>query len=153
MNYDKVREKVISLVEPHLEKQGLELVSLDYRSGRRAHLCLYIDKPGGVTLEDCEAVSHTVSDLLDAYDPIPQSYILEVSSPGVERPLTREKDFERFQGEAVKVYTDQPVDGKKKFNGTLDGIKDRCVALNLEEGGQVEIPLDKINKAHLCNKR
>jgi len=88
---------------------------LDYHAGRKGHLCLYIDKPGGVTISDCEALSRDLSDLLDAYDPIPQSYILEVSSPGVERPLTRESDFQRFQGEMVKVYTPGAGCRKKKF--------------------------------------
>jgi len=150
MGSEELRAKVIGLVEPHLEKLGLELVNLDYRSGRRAHLCLYIDKPGGVTLDDCETVSRLISDLLDAYDPIPRSYTLEVSSPGVERPLTKEKDFDRFQGEAVKIYTSELFGGRKKFNGILEGVRDSCVAIKLEEGERVEIPLDKINKAHLC---
>ncbi len=149
MHQKDIKAQVLDLVEPYLEQQGVELVHLEYRSGRRAHLCFYIDKPGGVTLDDCEAVSRAISDLLDAYDPIPQSYILEVSSPGVERPLTRKKDFERFRGEPVKVQTDEPIDGRRKFSGILEGMLDSCVAVRLEEGNLVKIPLDKINKAHL----
>lgn len=153
MGFEEIRSKVVCIVEPHLEKQGLELVHLEYRSGRRAHLCFYIDKPGGVTLVDCESASRSISDLLDTHDPIPQSYVLEVSSPGVERPLTKEQDFERFRGEVVKVYTDEPLDGRKKFNGTLEGVKNSCVAVQLEEGGRIEIPLEIINKAHLWYNR
>lgn len=153
MGFEEVRAKVIEILEPFLEKQGLELVHLEYRSGGRGHLCCYIDKPGGVTLVDCEAASRGISDLLDAYDPIPQSFILEVSSPGVERPLIREKDFERFRGEAVKVHTDELIDGRRNFKGILEGIQESRVALLLEEGVRVEIPLEYINKAHLLFNR
>jgi ribosome maturation factor RimP len=153
MSFEEVRTKVIGLVEPFLEKQGLELVHLEYRSGGRGHLCFYIDKPGGVTLDDCEAASRCISDLLDTYDPISRSYILEVSSPGVERPLTREKDYERFRGEAVQVQTADLIDGRRKFKGILEGISDSRVALMLEEGVRIEIPLGLINKAHLMFKQ
>lgn len=149
MSQDEVRERVVKLVEPFLEKQGLELVHLDYKTGRKGHLCLYIDKPGGVTLADCETVSRDVSDLLDAYDPIPNRYILEVSSPGVERPLTKESDFRRFQGEMVKVYTGEPVEGMKKINGKLHEVRNGCIVMLLEKGDQVEIPFSQITKAHL----
>ncbi len=149
MGFEEIRAKVTGIIEPLLEAQGLELVHLEYRSGGRGHLCCYIDKPGGVTLDDCEAVSRSISDLLDAYDPIPQKYILEVSSPGAERPLTREKDFDRFRGEAVKVQTAELINGRRNFKGILEGIKDSHIALVLEEGDRVDIPLDKINKAHL----
>ncbi len=149
MSRDKLKVKLRRLVEPLIEEHGLELVHLDYHAGRKGHLCLYIDKPGGVTISDCEALSRDLSDLLDAYDPIPQSYILEVSSPGVERPLTRESDFQRFQGEMVKVYTLEPVAGRKSFEGKLTTSGEGFIELLPEKGEPVRIPLDKINKAHL----
>lgn len=149
MSRDKMKEKLHRLVEPVIEEHGLELVRLDYNAGRKGHLCLYIDKPGGVTIADCETVSRDLSDLLDAYDPIPNSYILEVSSPGVERPLTRESDFQRFRGEMVKAYTLEPVAGKKNFGGKLTASGEGFIELLPDSGEPVRIPLDKINKAHL----
>lgn len=150
MSQDEVREKVTRLVEPLLEGCGLELVHLEYRAGRKGHICLYIDKPGGgVTLGDCESVSRDVSGLLDAYNPVPHSYILEVSSPGVDRPLTKESDFRRFQGETVKVSTAEPISGRKKFNGTLKEVKDGSIVMLLDNGERVEIPFSQISKAHL----
>jgi ribosome maturation factor RimP len=140
---------VTGLVEPILEARGLELVHLEFRAGGKGHLCIYIDKPGGVTLADCEAASRDVSDLLDAYDPVPHSYVLEVSSPGVERPLHKESDFRRFQGETVKIQTVEPVDGRKKFNGTLHEVRNGAVVMLLENGEHVEIPFSRITKAHL----
>ena len=105
MSREELKAKLVRLVQPIIEEHGMELVRLDYNAGRKGHLCIYIDKPNGVTIADCEAVSRDISGLLDAYDPIPQSYILEVSSPGVERSLTRERDFRRFEGKMVKIYT------------------------------------------------
>lgn len=149
MSRDELKTKLIRLVQPIVEGQGLELVRLDYSAGRKGHLCIYIDKPGGVTIADCEAVSREISGLLDAYDPIPQRYILEVSSPGVERSLTRESDYRRFQGEMVKIYTHEPVAEKKNFSGKLIGTSEGFVELLPENGETVRIPLDQIKKAHL----
>jgi ribosome maturation factor RimP len=150
MSQEAMHDQIISLVEPFLEEQGLELVHLDYRPGRKGHLCLYIDKPGGVTLDDCERASRGVSDLLDAYDPLVNSYVLEVSSPGVERPLSKEKDFERFKGQKAKINTEEPIEGRKRFSGTLGGLQDGLLVMLLEDGSQVHIPLANIHKAHLC---
>ncbi len=149
MSRDELKDKLIRLVHPLLEERGLELVRLDYNAGRKGHLCVYIDKPGGVTIADCEAVSRDISGLLDAYDPIPQSYILEVSSPGVERSLNRESDFRRYQGEMVKIYTHEPVAGKKYFGAKLLGTGEDFIELLPENGETVRIPLDQIKKAHL----
>ncbi len=146
---DQLKTKLLDLVQPLVEERGMELVRLDYSSGRKGHLCIYIDKPGGVTLDDCEKVSRDISGLLDAYDPIPQSYILEVSSPGVERSLNGEKDFVKLQGEMVKIYTREPVAGKKYFGGEIIGAGEGFVELRPEKGETVRIPLEQIKKAHL----
>lgn len=146
---DKLKQKLHSLIEPVVREHGLELVQLDYSSGGKAHLGIFIDKPGGVTIADCETISRSVSDVLDAYDPIPQSYLLEVSSPGLERPLTGERDFQRFQGEMVKLYTAEPVAGRRSFQGRLDGCEEGLVGLTLEHDEEIRIPLALITKAHL----
>lgn len=149
MFIDELKVKLLELVQPLVEDRGLELVRLDYSAGRKGHLCVYIDKPGGVSLDDCETISRDISGLLDAYDPIPHSYILEVSSPGVERALSTEKDFVRFQGEMVKLYTHEPVEGKKHFGGELIGAGEGFVELLPENGETLRIPLEQIKKAHL----
>lgn len=151
MSSDELKEKLTHLVQKIVDEQGLELVQLDYNAGRKGHLCIYIDKPGGVTIADCEKVSRDLSGLLDAYDLIAQSYILEVSSPGVERPLNRPQDFERFQGEMVKIYTREPVAGKKSWGGKLLGSGAGFIEMlpENEEAGALRIPLEQIKKAHL----
>lgn len=150
MNKKKIIESIEDLAHPILEDGGLELVEVEYvKEGNNWYLRLFIDKPGGVTLEDCKKVNEELSEILDMEDPIPQSYILEVSSPGVERPLKREKDFERFSGKKIKVKTYIPINNQKKFKGLLQGYRDGNVQMELENGEQVSIPLDKIAKANL----
>ncbi len=150
MNKKKIIESIEDLAHPILEDGGLELVEVEYvKEGNYWYLRLFIDKPGGVTLEDCKKVNEELSEILDMEDPIPQSYILEVSSPGVERPLKKEKDFERFSGKKIKVKTYIPINNQKKFKGLLQGYRDGNVQMELENGEQVSIPLDKIAKANL----
>lgn len=149
MAREEVEQKVISLIEPVLLNHSLELVDLEYLAGRGGYLCIYIDKPGGATIGDCETVSREISDLLDIYDPIPHQYVLEVSTPGVERPLRKREDFRRFTGEAVKVYTDRPVNGSSKFIGVLTGAGDEVIRLALEGGDEIELEYDQIARAHL----
>lgn len=152
MSGEQLKTRLAKLLQPIVEGEGLELVRLDYSTGRRGHLSVYIDKPGGVTIADCERVSRSLSGMLDAYDPIDGSYILEVSSPGVERPLSRESDFENFQGEMVKIYTREPVAGKKYFGGKLLKATADSVEILLEKGEPLKIPLGIIKKAHLWFK-
>jgi ribosome maturation factor RimP len=149
LNRSTLEGKLIKLIEPLVNELGVELVDLEYRSARKGHLCIYIDKPGGVGIKDCEAVSRDVSELLDIRDPIPGSYVLEVSSPGVERTLRKKEDFQRFLGEAARLYTIEPVNGRKKFTGTLVQAQPGHVALLLEDGERVELPFTEIKKAHL----
>jgi ribosome maturation factor RimP len=149
MSPEELKAKLHHLVEPVIEEHGLELVRLDFSSGRKAHLGIFIDKADGVTIADCETVSRALSDLLDAYDPIPQSYILEVSSPGVERPLSGKSDFQRYRGKMAKVYTREPVSGKKSFQGKIGPTGESDVEMTLAKGERIRIPLDKISKAHL----
>lgn len=142
---------VKNLAEPLCETQGLELVHVEYQ--REAHgriLRLYIDKPGGVKLDDCVFVSRQIGDLLDVSIEQDISYNLEVSSPGLDRPLGKESDYERFKGKTVMIKTSQPIDGKKKYQGTLTGISGKVVSV-LVNDKTVLIPYEVINRARLVN--
>lgn len=148
----KIEDLVAGLVAPVLDSNGMELVGVEFVKERGDFfLRVYIDKPeGGVGLDDCEKVSHYLSDELDRVDPIPQRYYLEVASPGLERPLTKAADYQRFAGSGVEVRTFAPVDGTKKFTGTLQGLEDGKVKLTLKDGGrEVTIPLDAVSRAKL----
>lgn len=118
----KVEEIVEELVQPIVDALAFELVDVEFlKEGANWYLRVFIDKPGGVLIDDCQAVSEQLSDKLDEMNPIKQSYILEVSSPG-ERPLKKDRDFERFRGEIVEVKLYQPLNGKKVFEGELLGL-------------------------------
>ena len=150
-----VATKVTELAQPLLDSQGLELVELEYRrEGRAMVLRLFIDKPGGITLDDCAEVSRELSELLDVEEVIQDHYTLEVSSPGLNRPLKKEADYLRYQGRLVKVKTfDQVADDqgnlRKTFLGELLGLEEGMVRLKLREGQTAAIPLAKVAKANL----
>jgi len=128
----KVTDTVTALVTPEAEKLGLEIWDVEYiREAGQWFLRVYIDKDGGVGIDDCEALSRAVDPLLDEADPIPDSYVFEVSSAGCERELKRPGDFERFMGENVEVKLYQPVNGSKVFVGTLAGYENGSVRLNI----------------------
>lgn len=141
-----VEATVEELARPFADELNLELVEVEFvlEAGHR-YLRLYIDKSGGVTLDDCEALSRAVGARLDEVDPIAEAYFLEVSSLGLERPLKRDEDFARYAGQKVEVNTYAPVNGQKVFVGELLGLVDGHVRLRLSEGkakGQ-EVSLDQ----------
>lgn len=141
--------KVWRLAEPLCLSEGLELVHVEYRrepAGRT--LRIYLDKPGGVTLDDCVNVSRELSDLLDVSLDTEVSYRMEVSSPGAQRPLGRLDDFERFKGRRAKVRTAQNLQGRKNFTGTLQGISGPSVLLTVDNQ-PLSIAFTDIVKAHL----
>ena len=143
------RVDLIALLEPVVEGLGYELVELEWVGvGGNRTLRLFIDTSTGVTLEDCEAVSRSVEAVLDAEDPIREGYSLEVSSPGVDRPLRRDADFTRFAGERVKVRTFGPIEGQRNFTGVLIGLEGTQVVLDTP-AGRVAIPRDQVAKAHV----
>jgi ribosome maturation factor RimP len=144
-----VVEKVIELVEPACRYDGIELVHAEFQRepGGRI-LRLYIDKPGGVTLEDCVQVSRSLGDLLDVNLEDIGPYRLEVTSPGPRRPVSKKKDFERFKGRRVKLKTIRPRDGRRNFSGVLMGTSDGNVMLSIDDQ-VVIIPFESILKANL----
>lgn len=145
----RVEELVLDLAEPIVETKGLELVDVEYnKEGDNWILRVFIDKKGGIDLEDCEQVSEELSTHLDVEDPIDHSYLLEVSSPGLDRPLRTDEDFARFAGELVEVSTYAPVDGQKEFVGELAGLEDGNVKLLIDEE-EVLIPRNKVAQTKL----
>ena len=141
----KITEQVWQFAEPLVEANGCSLWDVEYvREGGEWFLRLYIDKEGGVDIDDCEAVSRAVDPVLDEKDPIPESYRFEVCSAGLERVLKRPSDFERFLGEPVLVKLYRPKDGRKEFPGVLKGYKDGDVTISA--GGQ-EITFEKAEVA------
>ena len=147
MQYRDARLK--GLIKPAVEALGYELVGVEYRRGRkRALLRVYIDKPDGITLDDCARASHQVSGVLDVEDPIVERYDLEVSSPGLDRPLFEPEHFERFAGQRVRVRMSPPVDGRRKFTGMLLGFEDGQVRVD-EDGIERRVPLESVSAARL----
>lgn len=153
-----IQQTLEQLVQPILDDFGLELVELEYKpEGRGMALRIFIDKPGGVGLDDCVAVSREVEAVLEVEDPIRGAYRLEVSSPGLDRPLKKPADYERFAGQAVKIKTrelldpDQRGHARKTFSGRLLGCSDGQVRVEQvdKRGGVVAIDLHDIARANL----
>lgn len=150
---NKVENIVFDLAQPVVASMGLELAATEYiKEGSNWFLRLYIDKESGVDLEDCQAVSQIISDLLDKKDPIPQAYFLEVSSPGIERILQTEKDFLRFQEASVNVTLYAALDGRKKYTGRLGPVTADKLSLSLDDGTAKELPREKIAQVRLAWK-
>ncbi|SHN16635.1 ribosome maturation factor RimP [Gracilibacillus kekensis] len=150
----KVTEQTEELVQPILDELSLELVDVVFeKDGPNWFLRVYIDKEGGVDIEECGQVSEQLSKKLDDADPVTDAYFLEVSSPGVERPLKKEADFESNIGKHVYVKLYEPISGEKEFTGDLIDFKDGYVWIQYKEKAkkkEVEIPFKKIAKARLA---
>lgn len=147
----EVQVKIRELLDPILGSLGLALWDLEFRKeGPRWLLRVYIDREmGGVSLDDCETVSRDLGAALDVEDIIPHAYTLEVSSPGLDRTLTKPEHFSRFIGQPVRIKTYQAVDGQKVFRGTLRGMAEGAVTLETESGMVLAIPLADIARASL----
>ncbi len=142
-------EELARLLEPTVERLGYELADLEVRLGGKGGLVrLFIDKPDGIGLEDCEKVSLAVSALLDVEDPVPGHYDLEVSSPGLDRKLTKPAHFQRFVGETLKVQTRFPIEGRRRFRGTLVSSDDENIVVEVD-GESHSLPLKTIDTARL----
>ncbi len=146
---ESIMEQVEAIIAPVITEQGLELVDVEYvKEGAHWYLRIYIDKEGGVDIDDCTNVSHLVSEVLDKHDPIAQAYMLEVSSPGLERPLKKDEDFERFTGKLVRVLTKEVYQGYKEFTGYLVGLIEDDIVLEYEKE-KMAIPKAIVDKANL----
>ena len=145
-----LRDTLAALVRPLVEGLGYELWELEYLPGRgNGVLRLYIDAEAGITLDDCERVSRAVSELLDVEDPVPGQYRLEVSSPGLERPLRTVAQFTRYVGETVFVELTRPVEGRRRFKGALTAAGAETVEVEVD-GQRWTLPISGIRKAHLA---
>lgn len=155
-----VEEQVKAIVERVATSYGLEVWDIEFRGtgGKSRMLRIFIDKPEGVTHEDCEHVSREVSTILDVEDPIKGSYVLEVSSPGLDRKLRVAADYERFKGSLVKLQTLEPVNGSRNYEGRLQNFDGSRLTLELPPrgkgkkqvpGGTVELELSNVAKANL----
>lgn len=144
-----IRDRVFELIEPLLYDMGYELVEVEYLSiyGRWV-LRLYIDKENGVTIDDCADVSRELGDIIDIKEIIDHEYVLEVSSPGLNRPLRREKDFVKATGSKIKLKMKQAVNGQKSFTGILKKCADRTVFLE-SSGNIIELPFNDIEKSNM----
>jgi ribosome maturation factor RimP len=136
------------LIEPAVTVLGFELVGVEFIHGKSGLLRVYIDHPDGISVDDCQAVSHQVSGVLDVEDPIRGEYTLEVSSPGLDRPLFQARDFERFAGNQVDLRLLAPVNGRRKFKGVLGGLRDGQVVLQMDDE-ELVVALDEIDRARL----
>ena len=130
-----IDRRLAAIVGPVIEGMGFELVRLRLMGGKRAVLQIMAERPeGGIEIEDCAKISRAVSAVLDVEDPISGEYTLEVSSPGIDRPLTRLKDFERYEGYEAKLETSEAIDGRRRFKGELAGVQDGEVLVEIPEG-------------------
>ncbi|MEX0607344.1 MAG: ribosome maturation factor RimP [Halofilum sp. (in: g-proteobacteria)] len=145
----RASEAILACVEPVVSGMGYEFVGAEYGGGHgNGCLRVYIDGSEGITVDDCAAVSQQLSAALDVDDPIPDAYVLEVSSPGINRPLFTRDDFERFRGERVFVRLAEALDGRKRFKGRLMEVADDVVAVDVD-GHIWHLPLGAVEQAHL----
>ena len=142
-------EELMKLLEPAVEQLGYELSDIEVKLGGRDGIVrLFIDKADGVGLEDCEAVSRQVSALLDVEDPLPGHYVLEVSSPGLDRRLTKVAHFQRFMGEDIRVTLRVPIEGRRNFRGALRGADEENIEVEVD-GESHQLPIATIQSARL----
>jgi len=143
------RDELVKLLEPTIERLGYELSDLELNTGGRDGLLrIFIDKDDGIELDDCEAVSRQVSSILDVEDPLPGHYTLEVSSPGLDRKLTKPAHFKRFMGEDVRVKLRFPLEGRRNFRGSLKSADEENIEVEVD-GESHRLPIATIESARL----
>jgi ribosome maturation factor RimP len=143
-------QHIEAIAEQAAGPAGIEIVEVELKGSGRSHLLrIYIDKPAGVTHADCELISREVGAVLDAEDPIPGSYELQVSSPGVERKLGKWPDWQRFAGRKVKVVLREPVEQFKHFDGVIERAEDRRITVGFPDGRQLTFPFEQVDRATL----
>ncbi|MEM9878172.1 MAG: ribosome maturation factor RimP [Pseudomonadota bacterium] len=144
------QQRIAQMIEPTVKALGFELVRVRFGGGQKAILQIMAERPDGTfTIEDCESLSRDISAVLDVEDPIHEEYTLEVSSPGIDRPLVRPVDFDRYAGFLTKLTATEQVEGRRRFTGVLKGIsEDHMITLECDEG-TFKIPFDRMEKAKL----
>ena len=146
----EIERRVLEMIEPVASGLGLEIIRVRVSGARTPVLQIMTERPGGaVSVDDCARLSRRISPLLEAHDPMPGEYTLEVSSPGIDRPLTRIGDFARWVGHEVRVEIGVPVDGRRRFHGFIAGEGDGLVDLHLKDGSRSQLPFSDMTKAHL----
>lgn len=141
------------LFEPVIQSLGYELVGIEFNDGgQHGTLRVYIDREAGVNVEDCAAISHQLSGILDVEEPIQQAYDLEISSPGIDRPLFKQEDYERFSGQKVKIKMAVALNGRRNFKGELQGVSESRQIKIMVDNQVFELPLSDIAKANLIGK-
>lgn len=144
-----IDRRLAEIITPVIEDLGFELVRIRLMGGKTSTLQIMAERPeGGISVDECGAISTAVSAVLDVEDPIVDEYTLEVSSPGIDRPLTRLKDFETFEGYEARIETDELIDGRRRFKGMLAGVEGDEVLINIEEG-TVGLKFDWLSDAKL----
>jgi ribosome maturation factor RimP len=145
-----IAEKVRELVEPIVKNMGYRLFDVEFKSERRWVLRIILDKEGGITIGDCEEVSKRIGALLDVEDIIPVSYVLEVSSPGLTRELTKPSHFEFFKGRLIRAVLREPVEGRRELKGVIKEVSEGILLLEEKETGrEYHVPLSAIARANL----
>ncbi len=140
-----IEDKIEQLVMPIINENGYELVDIEFlKENSNWYLRIYVDKQGGFTIDDCELVSKSLGEILEKDDPIDKSYILEVSSPGLDRPLKKESDFERYKGEVVDVKLYKAINKTKQFQGILKGLENNIVTIEDDTGKFLSFPRQEI---------
>lgn len=152
MDNSKLTETIEEIVEPIVLDLGCELVDVGIVSAHRRRIVrIFIDKPGGVMVDDCAVVSRDVAAIFDVEDCISGAYSLEVSSPGIDRPLRKLRDFERFAGNEVVINTFEPIEGRRNFRGQLEKVEGESIVVTVDEH-HYAIPVTAVSKAHLKGK-
>ncbi len=151
LNHTGLEGRIAASIGPTLESMGFELVRVAVLGRERPTVQIMADRADGalIRVEDCEAISHAVGAVLDVDDPIPGEWTLEVSSAGIDRPLTRAKDWNRFSGHLARAETHMPVAGRKRFSGIVLGADDTHGRLRLEDGTEIALPLGDLRRARL----
>lgn len=151
MNRRQIEKMVADITMPIVEKFNYDLVDVEFvKEGPDYFLRIFIDKPNGITIDDCQEVSKMISEKLDDLDPIDRSYYLEVSSPGIDRPLKNDRDLKRNVGKEVEIKLYAPLDGKKIYVGNLKDFNDEQIKIETEEKSEFIIPKEKISKINLA---
>ena len=147
---EEYEQKTEALLLPLVEEKGYELVDVEYvKEGSNWYLRAYVDKEGGITINDLEAVSRKLSDLLDEEDFISDAYILEVSSPGLGRPLKKDKDFDRSIGEEIEIHLYRSIDGNKQYVGLLKSYNKETITIETEDGDEINVDRTNVSLVRL----